>query len=815
MEMLLQDVRYAIRTLIKSRGFTAVAVFALALGIGANTAIFSVINAAMIRPLPFKDPDRLVMVWEHNWPRARTQNVVSPANYLNWRERNSVFEDMAMFYDTRYNLTDIDDPEEIPAQHVTTNFFNLIGVSPALGRAFEPADEQPEREPIVILSHSLWQRRFGGDPEIAGKTIKLNGNIFTVIGVMPRDFQFFIKGGSLTGNRPELWAPVIFSPSDRTPRGRYVTAVARLKPGVTREQAQSDMSTIASTLEEQYPDFDKGWGVNVIPLREQFFGEIRPALWVLFGAVGFVLLIACANVANLLLSRAASRQKEIAIRTALGAGRFRIIRQLLTESLLLAALGGLLGLLLAMWGVDLLLALSPKDMPSLSGVGIDYQVLGFTLLISLVTGLIFGLVPALEASRPDLNETLKEGGKGAGSGTRSHRVRDVFVVAEIALALVLLIGSGLMIKSFLRLQSVNPGFNPENLLTVRLLLPESKYGQEPQRIAFFRQALSRIESLPGVREASAINFLPFTGLGAATSFTIEGRPAPAAGEKPTVDSRVADPNYFRTMGIPLLKGRIFSEKEATEASHVVIVNEAMVRNYFPDEDPIGKRVTIAMSNKPVPSEIIGVVGDVKHAGLDIEPRAMAYWPHPELVYPFMTIVVRTEGDPLNFAPAVQREVQALDKDQPVADVRTMEQLLAASVARARFITLLLSIFAGVALLLAAVGIYGVMSYSVSQRTHEIGIRMALGASQKDVMKMVVGQGMALALVGVGIGLAAAFLLSFLLTRVMSSLLYGVSASDPLTFAALSVLLAGVALVANLVPARKAIKIDPMVALRYE
>ena len=811
MDTLIQDLRYAIRTLGKSRGLAAVAVIALALGIGANTAIFSVVNAAMIRPLPFKDPDRLVMVWEHNRNRNRAQNVVNPANYMDWQDQNTVFEGMAVLFDTRYNLTDVDDPEEIPAQLVTTNFFNLLGVSPALGRAFEKDDEMPDRDSIVILSHALWQRRFGSDPSITGKTIKLNGNVFTVIGVMPPDFQFFIKNGSLTGNQPELWSPAIFRPSDRRRSGRYMTVVARLNPGVTRDQAQAEMNSIGNALEEQYPEFNKGWGVNIVPLREQFFGEIRTALWVLVGAVSFVLLIACANVANLLLARAASRQKEIALRTALGAGRARIIRQLLTESVLLAAVGGVLGLLLAMWGVDLLLALSPKDLPSLKGVGINYQVLGFTLLVSLATGLIFGLVPALEASRPNLNETLKEGGKGAGSGTRSHRMRDVFVVAEVALALVLLIGSGLMIKSFLRLQSVNPGFSTDNLLTVRLLLPESKYREDRQRITFFREAVARIGALPGVRSAGAVNFLPFTGPGAATSFIIEGRPAPAPGQKPTVDSRVCDPNYFRTMGIPLISGRIFSEKEATEVSHVVVINEAMKRNYFPDEDPIGRRITISMSNEPVPSEIIGIVGDVKHAGLDIEPRAMAYWPHPELAYSFMTLVARTEGDPMSLASSVQREVQALDKDQPIADVHTMEQLLSASVARARFSTLLLGVFAGVALLLAAVGIYGVMSYSVTQRTHEIGIRMALGASRGDVMGLVVRQGMTLALVGVGLGLGAAYAL----TRVMSSLLYGVSVTDPVTFIAISLVLTGVALAANLVPARRATRVDPMIALRYE
>jgi putative ABC transport system permease protein len=811
MEILLQDIRYAIRTMAKSRGLTAVAVIALALGIGANTAIFSVINAVMIRPLPFKDPDRLAMVWEHNRNRGRAQNVVNPANYKDWQDQNNVFESMAVLFDARYNLTDVDDPEEIPAQRVTTNFFTLLGVNPALGRAFGPEDEQPGRDAIVVISHGLWKRRFGGDPEVAGKTIKLNGNLFTVVGVMPPDFQFFIKNGSLTGNQPELWSPIVLQPTDRKRSGRFMTVVARLKPGVTREQAQAEMNSIGNALEQQYPEFNKGWGVNVVPLREQLFGEIRTALWVLVGAVGFVLLIACANVANLLLARAASRHKEMALRTALGAGRFRIVRQLLTESVLLAVVGGVLGLLVAMWGVDLLIALSPRDLPSLRGVGLNYQVLGFTLLVSVVTGLIFGVVPALEASRPNLNEALKEGGKGAGGGTGGHRVRDIFVVAEVALALVLLIGSGLMIKSFLRLQSVNPGFNPQNLLTVRLLLPGSKYGEDRQRVAFFRQALSRIESLPGVRSVGAVNFLPFSGSGAATGFTIEGRPAPAPGEKPVVDSRVCDPNYFQAMGIPLISGRTFSEKEATEVSHVVIINQTLARTYFPDEDPIGRRITIEMTNEPVPSQIIGVVGDVKHAGLDVEPKATAYWPHPELAYSFMTIVARTEGDPLSLASAVQGEVKALDKDQPIADVRTMEQLLMASVARARFSTLLLSIFAGVALLLAAVGIYGVMSYSVTQRTHEIGIRMALGAQRADVMRLVVGRGMMLASIGIGIGLAAALGL----TRVMASLLFAVSATDPLTFGTISLVLAGVALAANLVPARRATKVDPMVALRYE
>ncbi len=811
MESLVQDLRYGLRMLVKNPGVTIVAIIALALGIGANTAIFSVVNAVMLKPLPYRNADGLVMVWEHNKVRDRRQNTVSPANFLDWKDQNNVFEDMAGFFDTVANLTEVDDPEELPVQRVTANLFSVLGAYPMLGRAFEGEDGQQGHTDLVILGHGLWRRRFGGDPGIINQTIKLNGRPVTVIGVMPPDFQFFIKAGSLTGKQAEIWAPFNLGPDFRVRRGRFMSAVARLKPGVTVGQAQAEMTQIADSLEQQYPEFDKNWGVNLVPMRSQFTGEISTPLLVLFGAVVFVLLIACANVANLLLARAAARQKDIAIRSALGARRSRLVRQLLTESVLLAGLGGVFGLLVAVWGVDLLLALAPKDLPPLAGVGINYLVLGFTLGVSLLTGLIFGLVPAMESSRPNLNETLKEGGRSAASGARQHRVRNAFVVAEIAMALVLLIGSGLMIRSFARLQSVNPGFNPNNLLTVRLLLPASKYREDQQVISFFRQALTRIEAMPGVRSASAISFLPFTTLGAATGFTIEGQPAPAAGQKPSVDVRVCDPNYFQTMGIPLIKGRNFTEKEATEVSHVVIISDAMARDYFPNEDPIGKRVKIDMMDDPPACEIIGVVGDSKHQGLDIEPRAMSYWPHPELTYSAMTIVARTEGDPLSYRSAVQAAVQALDKDQPIADVRTMEQWLSDSVARARFSTLLLSIFAAVAMVLAMVGIYGVMSYSVTQRTHEIGIRMALGANSTNVMGMVVRQGMGLALIGVGVGLAA----SFALTRVLAGLLFGVSATDPVTFGLIAALLAGVALVACAVPARRATKVDPMVALRYE
>jgi putative ABC transport system permease protein len=806
-----QDLKYGIRMLAKSPGFTAVAVIALALGIGANTAIFSVVNAVLIRSLPFANPDQLVMVWENNRPRNRAQNVISPANYLDWRDQNTVFEQMSLVFDTRANLTGVDDPEELPTQFVEHNFFDLLGVNASLGRTFVPEESVDGQDSVVVLGQSLWKRRFGGDPAMVGKTIKLNGQDFTVIGIAPPDFQFLIRGGSLTGKQAELWMPITFSPNARVRRGRFMSAVARMKPGVTLAEAQAEMDGIAANLEKQHVEFNTGWGVSLVPLRTQLVGEIRPALLVLLGAVAFVLLIACANVANLLLARAASRQREIAIRTALGAGRWRVVRQLLTEATVLAGLGGAFGLLLAMWGVDLLLALTPKDLLGLEGVGLDYRVLGFTFGVSILTGLLFGLAPALEASQPNLNESLKEGGRGAVTGGRSHRLRDLFVVAEIALALVLLIGSGLMIRSFARLQSVDPGFDAKNLLTVKLLLPSSRYREDPKRKEFFKQLTERVQTLPGVRSVGTVSYLPIAGLGAATRFDIEGRPPLPPGQDLVGDVRVVDGGYFHTMGIPLLQGRTFTERELTEETHVVMINETMARDYFPGEDPIGKRVTIHMKDENVPSEIIGVVRDARYVGLDTPVRAMTYWPYPELVYSGMTLVIRTEGEPLALAESVRREVLALDKDQPVADVRTMESWVSDSVSRARFSTMLLGIFAGVALLLSAVGIFGVMSYAVSERTHEIGVRMALGAQTSDVLALVVKQGMMLALVGVGLGLGAAFAL----TRVLSSLLFGVSATDPATFALLSVVLASVALLACYLPARRAAKVDPMIALRYE
>jgi putative ABC transport system permease protein len=809
MKTILQDLKYGARMFWKSPGFTLVAVIALALGIGANTAIFSAVNTLILRPLPYRESNRLVMVWEFNRTKNVHQNVINPGNFMDWRDQNKVFEEMAAFIDFRTNLTGKEEPVEIPAQGATTNLFHVLGVEPIKGRGFTEEDATSDANPVII-SYNLWQTRFGGDPKVVGQRITLSGEEATIIAVMPAGFQWFIKKGSLTGKAPELWAPIQFTETNRG-RGRAYSAVARLKPGVTREQAQAEMNTIGSRLEQQNAQLNAGWGVEVVPLREQFVGEIRPALLILLGAVGFVLLIACANVANLLLARAAVRQREIAIRTALGANRWRVIRQLLTESLLLSTLGGVLGLMLAWWGIELLIAFSPPDLLTLEKISINPMVLVFTTAVSFLTGIVFGIAPALEATRTNTSEMLKEGGKGIGGSPRAKRLRAAFVIAEVALSLVLLVGAGLLVKSFMRLQSVNPGFNADNLLTMRVILPTSKYKEEAQKVAFFKEAVGRIQALPGVQSAGAVSFLPFTGLAAATSFKIEGKPEPPAGQRLSTDVRVTDENYFKAMGIPLVSGRTFNADEEREKRHVVVINETLARKYFPGEDPIGKRLTISMGEKPEPTEIIGVVGDVKHMSLDTEMKPMVYWPHPELAYSGMTIVIRTTGDPTQLAAPAQGAIQSIDPNQPVSDVRTMNQLLAESVARARFNTLLLGLFSAVALVLACVGIYGVMSYTVTQRTREIGIRMALGAKRGDVLRMVLGQGMLLAAIGVGLGVAAAFAL----TRLMASLLFEVSASDPLTFAAVSMLLALVALAACYIPARRATKVDPMTALRYE
>ena len=804
MGTLVTNIRYGFRMLAKNPAFTTVAVIALALGIGANTAIFSVVNSILLRSLPFHDPSSLVMVWEKS--RLNDRNVISPADYKDWKAQNHVFGDLAAVVDIfRVNFTGTGEPEELLAGAVTANFFHMIGVKPIIGRTFLDGEDTRGRERVAVLSHRLWRRRFGSDTGIVGKNIKLGGDLYQVIGVLPPDFRW-------NNRQTDVWMPYVLEPGRdyRATSGRFMNAVGRLKPGVTLQQAQTEMSGIARRLEVQYPEFNKNWGVNLVPLHEQTVGQVRLALLVLLAAVGFVLLIACVNVANLLLARAASRQREIAVRAALGAGRRRLIWQLLTESVLLATLGGALGLMLAIWGVDALVALGPDSIPRLSDIGIDRTAFAFTALISILTGILFGIAPAIEISKTNLSDALKEGGRSAGSNLRHRRTRSLLVVCEVAVALVLLIGAGLMIRSFGRLGAVNPGFRADNLLTLRLTLGSAKYAQDPAVVAFFKNAVERIGRLPGVQSAGTINFLPLTGMASATGFDIVGRPDPGVGNKPVTGVRVVDPNYFRTMGIPLLAGRGFTERDTKDSPRVLIISQTLAHRYFADENPIGKKLIIQW-NDTIPDEIVGVAGDILHDGLDARPEAIIYWPHARMPYNFMTMAVRTPGDPMRLAPAVIREIHSMDADQPIAEVRPMNDVVAESVARQRFNMTLLGIFASVALALAAVGIYGVMSYSVTQRTQEIGIRMALGARRADVVRMVVGHGVGLAIAGIGIGLAFAFAL----TRVMNTLLFGVTATDPLTYAGLSALLLFVTAVACYVPARRATRIDPTVALRYE
>ncbi len=740
MGMLMQDLKYGIRMLAKSPGFTVVAVLTLALGIGANTAIFSVVNATLLAHPAYKQPERLLMVWEWNRRLAsdrsvvepgtmsHDRNVVSPGNFLHWRKDNTVFDEMTAWYDFNANLTGQGAPEQLSAQAVTPNLMSLLGVNARLGRVFVPEDSENGKDNVVILSYGLWQRRFGSDLNIVGKTLVLDGQVLTVVGVMPPGFQFSVMHGSLTGQPPELWEPLVFSKENWIPHGRYMSALARMKPGVSLAQAQSQMDQIADDLAKQFPQMDTNWGVNLVPLHEQAVSGIRSALLVLLGAVGFVLLIACANVANLQLARATARRREFAVRTALGAGSGRIARQLLTESMIVAFFGGAAGVILANWAIAIVLSLAPRSLPELQSVHLDLRVLAFTAFLVLLTGVLFGLAPAFAAMRRDVNESLKEEGRSAGQGARGSCLRRLLVVAETSLAVVLVVGAGLLIRSFERLLAVSPGFDPRNLLTVKIDLPDTKYSKPGQSVAFFHQLLDRVRAIPGVESASGNAFLPFTGAGSATDFYVVGRPVPPAGERPVVDVRVIEPDYFHTMKIPLLRGRFFNEREETEESHVVIISEAMARETWPNEDPIGQQVVIERKDQDVPSTVVGVVGDVKHAGLDSPPKATSYWPHPELTYNFMSLAIRTAGDPMHLAAAVQQQVRALDADQPVSRVQTMDQWMSDSTAQARFNTFLLAAFAGVALALAAIGIYGVMGLfgdaAHSRDRHPHGVRSA-------------------------------------------------------------------------------------------
>jgi len=812
-----RDFRYALRMLQRSPGFTAVAVLTLALGIGANTAIFSVVNSVLIRPLPYSDPGSLVMVWENNSQHPNPHNTVSPPNFFDWQSRNTVFSGMAYLFDERDNLTGNGAPEEVVVQDVSVNFFSVLGVNPILGPGFTPENGQRGHENVVILSYGLWKERFAGDPAIVGKSVVLNGHPQTVVGVTPQNFQWFIKDGSFTGAKPQMWTPFVIPEQyhQRKNVGRFMTVAARLKPGATPSQAQTQMSAIALQLEQEFPDFDGHWGVNVVPLRDQLSGDLRLALLVLFGAVAFVLLIACANVSSLLLARAASREREMAIRTAIGASRWRIARQLLMESLLLALIGGSIGVALAVWGTNALLAASPRNLLDLRFVSLDLRVLTFAMVATLLAGLLFGFLPSYISAHSRISETLKEGGRGSSTAGRRAFARNAFVVTQLGLALVLLIGSGLLIRSFVRMIGVDPGFDTGHLLTFKVTLPSSKYGTDPLQLVFFQKLLARLSVVPGVRSASMESFPPLTGLGSATGIHILSQPQQSLQDLPVANVRIVGSDYLSTMNIPLRAGRFFSAKELTEEKHVTIVNQVFVDKYLHGVNPLGQKAVIYMKsleesgNKP--SEIIGVVGDVHQMGLDTSPEPTVYWPHPELVMSGMTVLVRTANDPLSLVSTVREELQKLDPELPMAGVATMDQLLADSLSRSRFTMLLLGIFSAVALILASVGIYGLIAYSVTQRTQELGIRIALGAQRRDVLRLVLAQGTRLTLLGVALGVLAALALS----RLLASMLFGVSVTDPLTFAGVAGLLAAVALLACFIPARRATRVDPIVALRYE
>ncbi|MDT5293950.1 MAG: putative transport system permease protein [Acidobacteriota bacterium] len=812
-----QDIRYGVRILLKSPVFTAVAILALGLGVGANTAIFSIVNSILLRPLSYENPERLVMVWEMNAKRGG-EIPTSFLNFADLRDANKGLEGLGAFADGTFNLTGGSEPEKVTGVRVTAPLFSVLGARALKGRVFLPEEDQPAAAPALILSHGLWQRSFGANPNLVGQTVALNGESYTVVGVMPPGFRFppsftaTIASSQFTMAQADLWVPLKPDEVTKAREARNLLMVGRLKPGVEPEQAEAELSVVAKRLQTEYPVVDADMGVRVTPLQKQVTGDIRLALIVLFGAVGCVLLIACANVANLLLAKAAGRQKEIAVRLALGASRMRVIRQLLTESVLLGVASGLLGLLLAAWGIRQLIALTPPSLSRLNDVSIDGRVLFFTLVVSLVTSLVFGLAPALQASKSDLHETLKEGGRSNAAGRKQNRLRSLLVISEVALALVLLIASGLMLKSFVRLQSVDPGFDPSNLITLELQLPTNSYGEKHQQLAFQQQLVERVGAIPGVRRAAAVDNLPFSGNEINNSFTVEGRPVTNVNERPRLFQRSVSPGYFLTMGIPFRAGRPFAAGDDADAAPVAIINETAAHLLWPNEDALGKRMKKGKPDSKNPwVTVVGIVGGVSHTALGVSAQPEVYFPFPQSPSQTVTLVARTATDPKNFAAPVRREVGALDRGLPVSSIKFMDEILSGSVAQPRLYTLLIAIFAGLALLLAAIGIYGVMSYAVTQRTQEIGIRMALGAQPRDVLKLIVKQGMFLSLTAIVVGLV----ISFALMRVLSSLLYGVSTTDPLTFVGVPLLLAAVTALACYVPARKATKVDPLVAMRYE
>jgi putative ABC transport system permease protein len=820
-ESLAQDARYGLRSFLKSPGFTAVAVLTLALGIGANAAIFSVVNAVLLRPLPFEKPEQLVDLW-HTPPKESFPGMatfaVSPANFLDWRARSQTFEGMSAYGYGRYTLTGTGRPEVIRMVAATRGFFSILRARPVLGRVLFDDEENPGRDHVVLLSYGLWKSRYAGDPQIIGKNIEMNGQAFEVVGVMPPGFEFPIATDP--ASRAQMWKPLAWSDRERAVRDDHnFGVIARLKDGVALKQGQAELNAISTRLAQEYPKDNKGWGAIAIPLRDDLVSEARPALLILLGSVAFVLLIACANVANLLLARSISRQKEIAIRAALGAGRRRLVQQALSETLLLALAGGALGLIFAHYGVILIVKFLAERLPRAGEIGLDGWVLAFTLGVSIVTGIVAGLLPALRQSKADLNEALKEGPGRAGSDSVGNRTRSVLVVAEVALSLMLLIAAGLLIRSLAMLRNVNPGFDPNHAVTMQISIPSAKFSEPIQQIRFYDRVLERVRALPGVQSAGLIDDLPLNEEGSMQPISIEGRPVVPMADMPEVSVRLISSDYLRAMRIPLFRGRDISDSDAESRSGGILISESMAKQFWPGEDAVGKRLTLYFYPH-LTREVVGVVGDVKLFALnDRRPGPVIYIPQAQLMSPEsgewqsfgMSLVVRGEANPANIVPAIAGAIHVLDAEVPLLDIRSLQDAISLSLAPQRLTMLLLASFAGLALLLAAVGIYSVISYSVSQRTHEIGIRVSLGAKTADVLLLVMRQGLLLALAGSAIGIVGALALS----RLLSSLLYGVRPTDALTFACVAGLLMIVALAACCIPARRALRVDPMVALRYE
>jgi len=806
-ETLWRDIRHGLRLMVKNPGFTAVAVLSLALGIGANTAIFSIIDAVLLKPLPYVDPDRLMTVSER--PPGFPRNTISPATFLDWRDQNKVFEQMSATAGVNLNLTGGDRPEQIQGANVTANYFDLLGVNAAVGRTFAKGDDEPGKPLIAVLTNRLWQRRFGGQTSIVGTAITLNDAQYTVIGVLPANSSFD-RGAS------QIFLPMYLGPNNITRKNHFLVAQARLKPGVTKEQAQSNMDAIASGIAERFPTTNKGWGVTLDMMNDvRITATVKQSMLILFGAVGLVLLIACGNLANLTLAKVSARQKEISTCVALGASRIRIIRQFLTESLVLAITGGVLGILSGYWMLKALrLLIPPSTIPAAADIRMDYRVLLFTIGLSVMTGLIFGLAPALQASKVDISESLKSGGRNSSAQASRKLLSHLLVISEIALSLVLLVGSFLLIRSLSQLQHSDLGFQTDNLLTLPVTLPNSKYKTDWQVTDFYTQAIQKVKALPGVDTVGLATDLPIVGWSFGVQFEVTGRPAVDNAHRPFAHSQSVNPDYFRALSIPIVKGRAFTDQDRATDPAVAIINQTIARNFFPNEDPIGKHLTVADDTAPT-REIVGVVADVKIYGPSSEFNNRSnfefFAPYAQVPFPLTYIAIKTNVPPMRLAETVQREFLSLDKDQPITSVRTMDEIISESLSNETFNTSLLSVFAAIAILLSAIGIYGILSYTVTQQTREIGIRIALGAQHSEVLKLVVGHGMKLVGIGVVTGLAAAFAL----TRTMSGLLYKVSAIDPLTYAATPVAIVFIALVACYLPARRATKVEPIIALRFE